>query len=131
MTDPGTSRHAFVLIGYWQGDRSPGWPFPQDFVDETWNAIERELVAEYLTHGFVTRVFMGFSTCRMCGALNGTVEQTDRTYVWPQGFAHYVRDHGVRPPQEFVDHALALLSQAEGAPYDESWWRSFARPEPS
>jgi hypothetical protein len=27
-------------------------------------------------------------------------------WVWPDGFAHYLQLHAVKPPQEFVDHVL-------------------------
>ncbi len=37
----------------------------------------------------------------------GSMCLTDGTYGWPQGFAHYVEAHGVRPPEEFVRHVYA------------------------
>lgn len=36
----------------------------------------------------------------------GTTCSSDGTFVWPEGFAHYLEEHAVRPPQEFVQHAL-------------------------
>ena len=41
----------------------------------------------------------------------GCRELSDGTYVWPEGLAHYVEEHNVRLPQQFVDHVLA-----EGSP---------------
>jgi hypothetical protein len=46
----------------------------------------------------------GLSPCRLCGQLNGSAEYTDGTYVWPEGLAHYVMEHDVRLPDEFVSH---------------------------
>ena len=34
----------------------------------------------------------------------GGTDLSDGHYVWPFGFAHYVEAHGVKPPQEFIDH---------------------------
>lgn len=111
-----------ILIGYWDGERARGWPSPRRFVDDTWDADERDLVAEYLRRGFVARSFMGLSPCRFCERPNGALELTDRTFVWPEGLAHYVADHAVRPPQQFIDHVLASIGELDDASYDESWW---------
>lgn len=39
----------------------------------------------------------------------GCTTLTDGKYVWPEGLAHYVTAHAVRPPEEFVRHALENL----------------------
>lgn len=114
-----------VLIGYWAGERAPGWPSPAEFVDPGWDADERDVVADYLRRGFVARSYMGVSPCRICGQPNGALELTDGTYVWPDGFAHYVAEHMVRPPQVFVEHVLASLDRVGEAVHDACWWRSF------
>jgi hypothetical protein len=31
---------------------------------------------------------------------------TDGVYVWPEGFAHYIRRHGVKPSDQFITHIL-------------------------
>jgi hypothetical protein len=36
----------------------------------------------------------------------GSTCRSDGTFVWPEGFAHYLEEHAVRPPQEFIQHAL-------------------------
>lgn len=67
----------------------------------------------------------------------GTAEQTDGVYVWPEGLAHYVAEHNVRLPKEFVNHVLAdptrfhRVDVDPGDPEknfvtDERWWRSIA-----
>jgi hypothetical protein len=49
--------------------------------------------------------FKGHSTCRLCGIENGATEfcltLKKTTWVWPQGLAHYIKEHGVRPPKAF------------------------------
>lgn len=85
-------------------------PDPQDFVDTSWNANERKAVVAYLRAGFAAEHYMGYSHCRFDCGINdadmGDADLTDGTYVWPQGFVHYVEAHGVKPPQEFVRHVL-------------------------
>ena len=117
-----------VLIGYWDGPQTDhSWPVPQDFVDSGWDEEERDLVATYLTTGLIVRAYMGFSRCRMCGRENGNLELSDGVFVWPDGLAHYVADHGVRPPDRFVCHVLEMVDSLEGAERDEQWWREVQR----
>ena len=115
-------------IGFWNGPYSPdGWPDIEDFIDPEWDVDERDFVLAYLNHGVLARVYMGYSTCRLCGkADNGDSEYSDGTFVWPSGLAHYVESHAVRLPREFVKHAEDLTTRLEGD-RDEAWWRTAAR----
>jgi hypothetical protein len=119
-------RSELILIGYWSGAGVEGWPTPGRFVDPTWTGDEQDLVADYLARGFVVRSCMGYSPCRICGHDNGSLELSDGVYVWPEGLAHYVADHGVRLPDLFVSHVLSRIEALESAGRDESWWRSLA-----
>ena len=115
-----------ILIGYWRGEGARGWPDPRKFIDSSWDADDRELVVDYLGRGFVVRACMGYSPCRICGRDNGSLELSDGTYAWPEGLAHYLADHEVRLPEQFVTHAMSMMEEFESAGRDESWWRAFA-----
>lgn len=41
----------------------------------------------------------------------GTSCLSDGHFIWPEGLAHYVDKHSVRPPEEFIRHALRELSR--------------------
>jgi hypothetical protein len=112
------------LIGYWVGPMAPGWPDPRAFVDETWDAGDRDVVIEYLSSGFTVRAFGGVSTCRFCGRDNGAIEVSDGTWTWPEGLAHYLAEHGVRLPEEFVQHVFDQLDRLHDAGREMEWWRS-------
>jgi hypothetical protein len=112
------------LIGYWAGPTAPDWPDPRDFVDPSWDSHDRETVVDYLTHGFILRAFGGYSTCRFCGKENGALEVSDGTWYWPDGLAHYLTEHGVRLPREFVEHVYAELDRLSEADRETEWWRS-------
>lgn len=122
-------RHTMKLIriGYWQSELDPGWPDVRDFVDVSWDEDEREEVSYYLRSGTLVWYCMGFSTCRICGKRNGTNEFSDGTFMWPEGLAHYVEDHAVRPPERVVAHASAAMRRLESATVDTTWWKSLAR----
>jgi hypothetical protein len=44
----------------------------------------------------------------VCGQQNGSRELGDAFYLWPEGLAHYVTDHDVRLPDEFVVHVASF-----------------------
>jgi hypothetical protein len=115
-------RPKLILLGYWSTGPGSRWPGPEAFVDHDWDADERELIVEFLRRGFVARTYMGYSHCRICSVANGALELSDGVYVWPDGLAHYVSDHDVKPPQEFIDHALSALEALQDADRNEEWW---------
>lgn len=45
----------------------------------------------------------------------GCCTLTDGVYVWPEGFAHYVESHHVRPPAAFVRRAVTNLRALRNA----------------
>jgi hypothetical protein len=101
----------------------PGLPSlssPQDFVDPSWDPAERDMVIVYLRKGRVLDRYMGYSTCRFkCGIDNadmGDADLTDGTFVWPEGFSHYLEKHSVRPGQDFVNHVLCRMGKNKVIP---------------
>ncbi len=108
-----------LRVGYWyevgprmelggRMGRGPGLD-PRDFVDPSWDPLERSRVARHLSAGRVLASYRGMSWCRMgCapGSGMGSRDLTDGVYVWPEGYVHYLLLHAVRPPAEFVRHVL-------------------------
>ena len=83
-------------------------------VDPRWSHAEREAVTDYLKRGRVSASYRGWADCRICVLSVGSRDLTDGVYTWPEGFAHYVERHGVRPPQAFVDHVLHQRASRAG-----------------
>ena len=116
-----------IRIGYWRSDTDSRWPDVNQFVDGSLTEGERYVVAHYLSRGFVTRAYMGYSPCRICGENNGNLELTDDVYSWPEGLAHYVTSHNVRLPAEFVKHVESRTTELEeNSEVDDTWWRSLS-----
>ena len=129
------------LIGYWDGPAAPkGLPDVCDFVCLDADVTMQRAVAAYLRSGTVFVAGAGVSVCRLCGAANGSTEQTDGDhFVWPEGLAHYVEEHGVRLPDEVAAAAArgaapavdlecftrALLKTGE-LRVDVDWWYGLA-----
>ncbi|MBM0128153.1 hypothetical protein IMY96_25640 [Pimelobacter simplex] len=119
-----------ILIGYWSGGHGSNetWPAVSDFIDHDWDEEERFDVGTYLKYGLVARAWMGYAPCRLCDKqTNGNLDLTDGVYLWPEGLAHYVLDHKVRPPEEFVRHVHALNRWSDDWQINDAWWRSKRR----
>ena len=103
--------HELKAIGYWQGDEEPGLPHPEHLVRDGWLPDERAKIIAYLDAGREYMAFMGYSFCRFkCGideAELGCRDLTDGEWVWPEGLAHYLENHDVILPAEFVDSMRA------------------------
>lgn len=97
------------FIGFWASTFQPDLPIPWDYLDPTWDRSERTRVVQYLRSAPKVQWWRGYSDCRFCGARNGTTDRSDGTFLWPDGFAHYLERHGVRPPEEFLEHVRRAL----------------------
>lgn len=97
-----------ILIGYWNNshDDYPEYPLP---VTQNSSSVDRELynkIADYLDSGSPVNSYRGSSVCRCCGKNIGNNERCDDKYVWPIGLSHYVREHYIVLPDEFIKHIL-------------------------
>ena len=105
------------FVGFWRDPSEPetaGLPNPKDCADPQWDTGERRRVIRYLRSGKEFANYLGYSWCRMdCGIPDnklGSRDLTDGTYVWPEGFAHYVEKHNVKPPEHFLQHVRSQLA---------------------
>jgi hypothetical protein len=103
---------------HWELLRQQGlrWPDPVRFVDPAWAGEERTVVIRHLSIGVLVNQYRGLSRCRFCGSLNGSAELMDGAYCWPEGLAHYVSEHQVRPPADFVAHTMAAARTSADLP---------------
>lgn len=93
--------------------RAEGLSWPGEFVDATWDPAERAKVVAYLNAGERMFAWLGYSSCRLCdNEGNGSTDLTDGVYAWPQGYAHYVAEHDVKPPADFIAHVLGRKQEA-------------------
>jgi hypothetical protein len=81
-------------------------------------ADERQTLVAYLRAGRVHKSYLGYSWCRFgCGiewTRMGSRDLTDGSWVWPQGLAHYVAEHQITLPEQFVGHALRSTPVHQG-----------------
>lgn len=100
-----------TAIGYWiQGVDHSTYPPPQELVCD-YDPPIREAVARYLKNGIRIRAYGGWSSCRFyCGIESekmGDSDCSDGVWMWPQGLYHYVENHSVRLPDEFIADAVS------------------------
>ena len=77
-------------------------------------------LAAYLRAGRVVVAWHGYARCRFrCWTPRrklGSSDLTDGVYIWPEGLAHYVEKHHVKPPAGFLHHVREQLRQRAAAP---------------
>ena len=91
-------------VGFWHSKYEPHLPRPEAV---KWDEGIRDKVLNYLKDADYSAHYRGWSTCRVCKCANGSRDQSDGIYVWPEGLAHYVEEHNTGLPQEFIDHILS------------------------
>jgi hypothetical protein len=95
-------------IGYWiESLRDTVNLPPQELVRAMDDDVRRTL-SDYLDSGEVHQTYRGTSWCRFfCGHQMGCRDFSDGEWIWPEDLGHYVREHSVALPPEFVEHVLA------------------------
>lgn len=122
-------------IGYWKACLSDDYPFPQELRAEYTPGLA-DTLATYLESGKFFTSYLGTSWCRFgCPGDNGSAEFTDGVWAWPEGLVHYVRDHPVALPPDFIRDATSVKSAASAFRWppalvqraDDSYWIGWAR----
>lgn len=91
--------------GFWRSSMEPDLPMPVP--DPNWTGGPDLLAALAIVERRATpHRFRGVSRCRICDRGNGNTTFELDGWEWPSGLAHYVRDHGVRPSDDFVAFVL-------------------------
>ena len=98
-------------VGYWSNPRQPETniyptPIPQD---KHWKG--QKLFCDALMkiqNDPKTRreSYKGSAICRICQKQNGSSEFSTSNWRWPEGFLHYIKDHNIKPEQEFTDWVM-------------------------
>lgn len=121
------------LIGYWiRSLADDEFPPPQELVTE-WDMNLQRRVVEYLNSGTELLHFRGLTWCRcFCDKPMGSRELTDGKWVWPEDLSHYIEDHNVRLPEQFVRLACSDVLPRKPANVrvlqrvDASYWISWS-----
>lgn len=118
------------IIGYWKGPQSEQYPHPSALVDLDWDEDEKQQVIDYLNQGKPIFHYRGFSWCRFGCSREvdmGTSEMTDGEFVWPEGFVHYVVEHNIKPPTQFIQQCKNPFPEFDvvecsNAYITDGWW---------
>lgn len=95
-------------VGYWTVRAGDGLPDPRALMSLLWERERRSLIAAYLGSAPVLDTVDEKPTCIICGAESGRGERTDGVWRWPESLAHYVAAHGVKLPNELMQHMERL-----------------------
>lgn len=101
-------KHRNKREGFWYSERNQMLPKPIES-DEPWIGKEDFVskLFELEVHPQTDKIqFKGFSTCRICGKINGTATNAAMGWEWPVGYRHYIEEHNVRPSLAFQEMVL-------------------------
>jgi hypothetical protein len=100
-----------ISLRFWphQVGDDPHVDDPRHCVDANWDRAERDRVLAYLADcyesGFLVPsplVWCAFGC--LAPSPSGSVELTDGTWFFPEILTHYVQQHAVKPPSDFLTH---------------------------
>lgn len=98
-------------VGYWSHGELPRRELrdrflihPGKLVDSNWEIERRAQIIHYLRYAPTVWHYRGLSHCRFGCGQNGSGEKSDGEWLWPEGLAHYVEQHHVKLPDDFVAH---------------------------
>lgn len=83
------------------------WPIP----DLEYDAVAFLAALEAVEKKAEIVGYRGWSNCRLCAQTNGSREFNIHSWVWPEGFRHYVAVHRVRPSVDFESFILREAKQ--------------------
>ena len=127
-----------TAIGFWvESLKDEARPAPQELIG-TLPIDTRSALADYLATGLTYDTYRGYSWCRFnCGIEQshmGKCALSDGRWLWPEGLAHYVREHNIVLPEEFVNHALSGIARRQPERTEDvnlSFWTQWCRPRRS
>ena len=89
-------------VGFWSKD---GKEIPVDKDWKTKNPRAYKAVVEYIENPDSTTDYKGASICRVCHKRNGSQEFKKDGLIYPSGYVHYIKSHGVVPDERIFLNA--------------------------
>jgi hypothetical protein len=111
-------------FGFWREDEdgSEGCPSVFDWVVTNWrDHVDVDRVVGYLEASPCV-IATSADACVICRNIirRSLAYRTDGVWYWPDTLAHYITQHGVRLPEEFLTR---LLAAEHIAPKEEDLWK--------
>lgn len=102
-------KHRNKREGFWASETNPKLPVPVP-LPEPWEGkeefVEKLFELEVSNTDCRKIPYKGFSYCRICGKVNGTMTNEAMGWEWPTGYRHYIEEHNVRPSLAFQEMVL-------------------------
>lgn len=101
--DAHPKRYPATKVGFWYSKYEPKLPVPKE-QPTPWpqQALFCDLLKRVQDTKAEVSSYRGFSSCRCCNRPNGSQEYKHGGFIWPEGLLHYVEDHNVILPEDFV-----------------------------
>ncbi len=103
-----------IKVGFWK-DFPENYNYPGKIIYTEWpeasdTPIDPSLLSllDRAEEQSKSIYYLGFSTCRLCLEKNGSTQHVFKNYTWPSGYRHYIIEHNVKMPNDFVEFLLNL-----------------------
>ena len=96
-------------FGYWREDKAKKseLPYPTDFIDNKLSQSLKEMLTNYICKkAKIIKEWKGYAKCRLCKERLGSACLSDGIFIFPEGYDHYIEEHNVYPPKEFIMKAI-------------------------
>lgn len=94
-----------IKVGYWRKSRDSKEDLPFPFLDRVDPEFHPDFAVKLrcLESKLEPELYRGWSMCRVCDKPNGSGEFAHAGFTWPSGYVHYIEEHGINPPDDFID----------------------------
>jgi hypothetical protein len=101
-----------VAIGFFN-DEANNYPLLSNInsieIDHNQDFNLAKLIHNAVKENFVSIHYKGYSSCRLCNCMNGSItysyyeKSSNTTFMLPEGYFHYVLDHHLKLNQSLID----------------------------
>jgi hypothetical protein len=126
-----------IRLFFFNDGRDSEYIWPQEISGKSILTVEeKKWAVNYLKSGHVALRWKGYDDCRICKQTLGTKCLTDGTFIWPEKIEHYLEEHDILFPDEFVLHMnkqrwrispQLKIKELSSNNTDESFWMSWCK----
>lgn len=97
-----------IFFGFWTIDENCdyGLPLLEHVIDDNWIPYDKTILLNYLNKSpIVVAGSFPEIKCELCDEkVRTSVYSSDGVWLWPTDLVHYVSEHAVKLPIDFIEH---------------------------
>lgn len=102
-----------IEVGFWRDEESSTENLPFPIKRKNKRDIDFLALLKEVESKAKKLRWRGFSKCRLCGQINGSISYVYNGFEWPSGLRHYVEEHNIDLPDNFVLMVKPLICKSK------------------